>query len=225
MSGKLIVLEGLDGSGKATQTTLLCNMLRTHGCPVRHLEFPDYSHPSSALVRMYLEGEFGSQPQDVNAYGASSFYAVDRYASYLKFWKQEYEAGGVMVADRYTTSNAIYQMVKLERGEWNNYLQWLQDYEYERLRLPKPDAVIYLDMPTEISQRLMSKRYQGDETKKDLHESNVAFLAQCREAALYSAQALGWRVVPCAQGQEPRRIEAIHEDVFAIIREVFDFIC
>ena len=114
--GKLIVMEGLDGSGKATQTGLLCQYLESRGRRVRHIEFPDYREPSSALVKMYLNKEFGSNPGDVNAYAASSFYAVDRYASFLRFWRKDYLSGATIVADRYTTSNAVYQMVKKRPG-------------------------------------------------------------------------------------------------------------
>ena len=178
--GKLIVMEGLDGSGKATQTGLLCQYLESRGRRVRHIEFPDYREPSSALVKMYLNKEFGSNPGDVNAYAASSFYAVDRYASFLRFWRKDYLSGATIVADRYTTSNAVYQMEKTPREDWNKYLAWLQDYEYGKLQLPRPDLVLFLDMPTEISQRLLSGRYAGDERKKDLHESNVEFLTRCR---------------------------------------------
>lgn len=218
--GKLIVIEGLDGSGKATQTGLLYERLRRERERVFRLTFPDYKQPSSALVKMYLNGEFGGDPGAINAYAASSFYAVDRYASYIRFWKKDYEEGGLMLADRYVTSNAIYQMVKTEENDWNNYLLWLQDYEYGKLALPRPDFVIYLDMPTEISQQLMKERYQGDESKKDLHESNVEFLLQCRQAALYSAQRLGWNVIPCARDGRPREIEEIHRDVFALLKGV-----
>lgn len=221
MKGKLIVIEGLDGSGKATQTALLCDVLQQDGKPVRHITFPDYDQPSSALVKMYLNAEFGSNPEDVNAYAASSFYAVDRFASYLKFWKKDYQNGTVIVADRYTTSNAVYQMTKTKKEDWNNYLQWLQDYEYNKLQLPKPDLVLYLDMPTEISQSLMTARYHGNEAKKDLHERNRAFLTQCREAALYSAKKLGWKVIACSDSGQLRTIESVHQDVTAKIREVF----
>ena len=219
--GKLVVIDGLDGSGKATQTGLLFETLLSQGRQVKRLSFPDYRQPSSALVKMYLSGEFGGDPSAVNAYAASSFYAVDRYASYLKFWKEDYERGGLFLADRYTTSNAIYQMVKSGREDWNNYLDWLQDYEYGKLGLPRPDCVLYLDMPTEISQKLMSKRYQGDESKKDLHESNVEFLRQCREAALYSAKRLRWHVIACAKDGIPRTIEEIHHDICDVWKGVW----
>ena len=164
--GKLIVMEGLDGSGKATQTGLLCQYLESRGRRVRHIEFPDYREPSSALVKMYLNKEFGSNPGDVNAYAASSIYAVDRYASFLRFWRKDYLSGATIVADRYTTSNAVYQMEKTPREDWNKYLAWLQDYEYGKLQLPRPDLVLFLDMPTEISQRLLSGRYAGDARKQ-----------------------------------------------------------
>ena len=217
--GKLIVMEGLDGSGKATQTGLLCQYLESRGRRVRHIEFPDYREPSSALVKMYLNKEFGSNPGDVNAYAASSFYAVDRYASFFFFWRKDYLSGATIVADRYTTSNAVYQMEKTPPEDWNKYLAWLQDYEYGKLQLPRPDLVLFLDMPTEISQRLLSGRYAGDERKKDLHESNVEFLTRCRRTALYAAEAMGWHTVSCSQEGAPRKIEDIQRDIREIVSQ------
>ena len=217
--GKLIVMEGLDGSGKATQTGLLCQYLESRGRRVRHIEFPDYREPSSALVKMYLNKEFGSNPGDVNAYAASSFYAVDCYASFLRFWRKDYLSGATIVADRYTTSNAVYQMEKTPPEDWNKYLAWLQDYEYGKLQLPRPDLVLFLDMPTEISQRLLSGRYAGDERKKDLHESNVEFLTRCRRTALYAAEAMGWHTVSCSQEGAPRKIEDIQRDIREIVSQ------
>ncbi len=220
MKGKLIVIEGLDGSGKATQSALLQERLRGRGKCVRRISFPDYSQPSSALVKMYLSGEFGGDPQAVNPYAASSFYAVDRYASFQKFWREDYQAGGVIVADRYATSNAIYQMTKLPSSSWEEYLAWMEDYEYHKMQLPRPDLVLYLDMPPAVSQRLMNKRYGGDETKKDIHESHTAFLEDCRTTALYAAQKQGWQVIPCAQAGAPRPVEAIAAELFAAVLEV-----
>ena len=217
--GKLIVMEGLDGSGKATQTGLLCQYLESRGRRVRHIEFPDYREPSSALVKMYLNKEFGSNPGDVNAYAASSFYAVDSCASFLRLWRKDYLSGATIVADRYTTSNAVYQMEKTPREDWNKYLAWLQDYEYGKLQLPRPDLVLFLDMPTEISQRLLSGRYAGDERKKDLHESNVEFLTRCRRTALYAAEAMGWHTVSCSQEGAPRKIEDIQRDIREIVSQ------
>lgn len=216
--GKLIVIEGLDGSGKATQTNLLCEKLARQKKAFRKLSFPDYNEPSSALVKMYLNSEFGASPEEVNVYAASSFYAVDRYASFKKFWRTDYENGKIIVADRYTTSNAIYQLCRLDKRLWSDYLAWLEDYEYCKLELPRPDLVIYLDMPIEVSQRLMSQRYHGDDSQKDLHEKNVDFLRKCREAAMYTAETLKWQVIPCSEDGLPKKVEVISaaiEDVLS----------
>lgn len=213
MAGKLIVIEGLDGSGKATQAELLYNALLAREINVRKVSFPDYSSDSSALVKMYLEGQFGSDPGDVNAYAASSFYAVDRFASYKKDWGAFYDAGGIVIADRYTTSNAIHQCSKLPHAEWDGFLEWLFHYEYELLGIPTPDAVIYLRLDPAVSQKLMTGRYHGDEKKKDIHESNLTYLYHSRQAADYCAEKLGWHVVECLAGDGMRSMEDIHREI------------
>ena len=217
--GKLIVLEGIDGSGKSAQYRRLKARFEREGIDCRTIVFPRYDQESSALIRMYLEGRFGKDPEDVGACAASIFYAVDRYASFLRFWRKDYLSGATIVADRYTTSNAVYQMEKTPREDWNKYLAWLQDYEYGKLQLPRPDLVLFLDMPTEISQRLLSGRYAGDERKKDLHESNVEFLTRCRRTALYAAEAMGWHTVSCSQEGAPRKIEDIQRDIREIVSQ------
>ena len=188
MCSKIIVIEGLDGSGKATQTKLLEKKLLKNGKSVRRLEFPDYESPSSALIKMYLAGEFGDKPEDVNAYAASAFYAVDRIASFLKYWKKDYEQDTVILSDRYATSNLIYQMSKTDEEQWESFIEWQNDFEYTKMGIPKPDTVIYLDVDPNISQRLMEKRYNGDISKKDLHEKNLSYLLKCRKGALYTAK-------------------------------------
>lgn len=213
MSGKMIVIEGLDGSGKATQSSLLYEKLLAEGIPVRKVSFPDYESDSSALVKMYLAGEFGKDPGDVNAYAASTFFAVDRFSSYKSDWGKFYEDGGIVIADRYTTSNAIHQCSKLPREEWDSFIEWLFAFEFERMVIPAPDKVIYLQVNPAVSQKLMTKRYQGDESKKDIHESNLDYLAKSREAAQYCAHKLGWTTIQCDDGENMRAIEQIHEDV------------
>lgn len=212
----LIVLEGLDGSGKSTQLPLLEQELRQRG-PVRTVSFPDYSSPSSALVKMYLGGEFGDKPGDVNAYAAGAFYAVDRYASFKKDWQRDYESGVTILAGRYTTSNMIYQMEKLPRSQWEGYISWAEDFEYERLGLPRPQRVIFLDMPLDAAQKLLSKRYGGHDEKKDLHERDLRYLESCAQCARFAAEKLGWRVVECARGAEPLSIEEIHRRVVSAL--------
>lgn len=217
MSGKLIVIEGLDGSGKATQAKLLYKNLVQQGKQVREVSFPDYESDSSALVKMYLKGEFGSDPNDVNAYAASTFYAVDRYASYKKDWGRFYEAGGIIIADRYTTSNAIHQCSKLPEEQWDSFLNWLFCFEYDQLGIPAPDEVIYLQADTGVSQKLMTGRYDGDESKKDIHESNLEYMNRSRKAAEYCADKLEWKVVHCVKDGAMRSVEEIYADIVSYI--------
>lgn len=213
--GKLLVIEGLDGSGKDTQTRLLSEHLTKAGLNNTVISLPHYEDDSSALVKLYLGGAFGSRPGDVNAYAASSFYAVDRYAGYKTRWGGCYENGSVILANRYTTSNACHQMTKLPREQWDAYLGWLFSYEYDLLGIPKPDGVIFLDMPVDVSQKLLASRYAGDEAKKDVHERDVAYLAACHEAAAYCAEKLGWITVSCAENGAPKPVDVIAEEVYA----------
>ncbi len=218
MSGRLIVIDGLDGSGKTTQIERLERHLSAKGTAHRCIQFPDYDQPSSTLVKMYLAGEFGADADAVNAYAASSFYAVDRVASY-RFWKQDYQAGVMIIAARYTTSNAIHQMSKLPRPEWDGYLAWLEDYEYRKLGLPRPDQTVFLDMPTAVSRRLLAERYGGDEHKKDIHERDDRYRENCREAALYAAGRLGWDIVPCAADDRPLPPDVITASLLSLLKE------
>ena len=221
---KLIVIEGLDGSGKATQANLLCERLEHDGLNegsgrVRKVSFPDYDSQSSALVKMYLSGQFGTDPSSVNAYAASSFYAVDRYASFKKDWSEDYE-NGVIVADRFTTSNAIHQCSKLPQEQWDEYLDWLFEFEYMKLGIPEPDLVIYLKVDPEVSQKLMTRRYAGDESKKDIHERDIEYLRRSREAAEYCSQKLGWKIVECSKAGEMRSIDEIHGEIYGIVKKL-----
>ena len=218
--GRLIVIEGLDGSGKATQAKLLAETLQKQGLKVRSVTFPDYESDSSALVKMYLRGEMGSHPDDVNAYAASTFYAVDRYASYKKDWQKAYAEGEIIIADRYTTSNMVHQCSKLPKEQWESYLDWLFDLEYTKMGIPAPDAVVYLQVDPAVSQRLMSQRYQGDESKKDIHEKDTEYLARSRNAAEYCADRYGWRRVECTGDGAMRSIESIHASVLQTLKEI-----
>lgn len=218
--GKLMVIDGLDGCGKSTQLALLKDYLDACGASYRQISFPDYDQPSSSLVKMYLGGDLGGSPAAVNAFAASSFYAVDRYASFKMFWQADYEAGTPIVAARYTTSNAIHQMTKLPQAEWDAFLAWLEEYEYEKLGLPRPDQVVFLDMPLEVSQRLLAVRYDGDEGKKDIHERDLTYLAKCREAALYAAARCGWTVIPCNDGDNPLPVQTIHQQLVVCYKEM-----
>lgn len=211
--GKLIVIEGLDGSGKATQANLLCRSLEEKGIKVKKISFPVYDSDSSALVRMYLGGQFGSKPDDVNAYAASTFYAVDRFASFKTDWGKLYDEDYVIVADRYTTSNGVHQCSKLPQSEWQTYLDWLYNFEYRLMGIPEPDLVIYLDMSPEVSQKLLSQRYNGDESKKDIHEKDTEYLSKSRQAAKYCQEYDKWCTIKCNNGENPYTIDEIHSMV------------
>ena len=220
MSGKLIVLEGTDGSGKSTQFRLLCERFKNGGVPFQRLVFPQYSEPSSALIQMYLGGEFGSRPSDVNPYAASTFYAVDRYASWKKVWSEVYQSGGLILSDRYTTSNAVHQGSKLSFDEQDAFFDWLCDLEYNKMGLPAPDVVIYLDMPTEQSLHLLRSRESKTNTKGDIHEVDPEYLALCRQTALRAARHYNWHVISCIDGSgQVRELEQIHQEIVDVISE------
>ena len=217
MRGKLIVLEGTDGSGKATQARLLLQSLEEGGTACREIDFPRYGNPFAEPANLYLHGALGGKPGDVNAYAASVMFAVDRFASYKEDWGGFYESGGVVVANRYTTSNAVHQASKLPEGERQAFLDWLFDLEYRRLGLPEPDLVLYLDMPTEAARQLMRRREQQTNTQADIHERDGEYLRRCRESAREIAGDLGWIVISCAAGAGPRTPEDIHRQVAALV--------
>lgn len=214
--GKLIIFEGLDGSGKGTQAALTAQKLRQRGVTLRQVTFPDYDSESSALVKMYLSGRFGQKPDDVNAYAASSFYAVDRFASYKTDWGAFYREGGLVLSDRYTTSNAVHQCSKLPPAQWDGFLNWLFDFEYKKIGIPEPDLVLYLAVDPEVSQKLLENRYHGDESKKDIQEKDREYMARSRAAAEYCARTLGWQRIECTCADRAMRpVEEINAEILA----------
>ena len=220
--GKLIVIEGTDGSGKSTQFRLLTSRLEQEQVAFQKLVFPRYSEPSSALIRMYLGGEFGTSPNSVNAYAASTFYAVDRYASYKMDWGQWYENGGLVVSDRYTTSNAVHQASKEPKEKRKDFLSWLYDLEYGKLGLPKPDLILYLDVPTDFTETMMRRREQDTHTHADIHEQDLAYLAACRQSGKAAAAFYGWKVIQCVRDGKMRSIEDIHEEIYRLVRQCLE---
>ena len=212
--GKLIVIEGTDGSGKSTQFHRLTDRLRHEGRAFQQLVFPQYQEESSALIRMYLKGEFGTSPSDVNAYAASAFFAVDRYASYKKVWGQWYAQGGLVLSDRYTTSNGVHQASKEPPENRAEFLRWLYEFEYEKLGLPRPDLTIYLDVPTDFTEKLMRSREESTHTHADIHEQDLAYLATCRRTGKAAAAYYGWTVIDCVRDGKMRGIDDIHEEIY-----------
>lgn len=220
--GKLIVFEGTDGSGKSTQFKRLAQRLSAEGYDFRKLVFPQYEEPSSALIRMYLGGEFGDNPKDVNAYAASAFYAVDRYASYKKVWGQWYDRGGLILSDRYTTSNAVHQASKEPEQTRPEFLRWLYEFEYDKLGLPRPDLTIYLDVPTQFTEKMMRSREAALGTHADIHEKDLSYLATCRETGRQAAAFYGWTVIQCVRDGQMRSIEDIHQEIYCLVKHCLE---
>ena len=215
--GKLIVLEGIDGSGKSAQYRRLCTRMENDGIAYTHIVFPRYEKESSALIRMYLGGQFGSKPEDVNAYAASTFYAVDRFASYRSDWGPIYENGGLILSDRYTTSNAVHQGSKLPEEELPAFFDWLQDLEYEKMGLPRPDLVIYLDVDVELSLARMHRRQQKTHTSADIHEQDVGYLERCLRTARLAAAHYGWTCIPYLKDGKEREVDEKNREIYSVL--------
>lgn len=214
--GKLIVLEGLDGSGKGTQSKLLAEQLEKKGFSVRIIDFPVYDSESSAFVRLYLQGGLGGNPDDTGAYAASMFFAADRYISYRQDWQADRNREDtILIANRYTTANAYHQLSKLPEVEWDGFLDWLWDFEYSKLGLPAPEQVILLDVPQWLSDENVRKRSRETGQSLDIHETDLAYLAKCRKAALYVAERCGWTIIPCADETK----QFAREEISRTIRE------
>ena len=215
--GKLIVLEGIDGSGKSAQYRRLCARMENDGIAYTHIVFPRYDKESSALIRLYLGGAFGTHPGDVNAYTASAFYAVDRFASYRDDWGRIYENGGLILSDRYTTSNAVHQGSKLPDAELPAFFSWLADLEYNKMGLPEPDLVIYLDVDLETSRRRMRRREEKTHTHADIHEMDSDYLARCLHTADMACQYYGWTRIPFVKDGEERDVDEKNAEIYDII--------
>lgn len=212
--GKFIAIDGLDGSGKGTQSEKLVSYLKEQGKKVRVLSFPMYENESSAFVKMYLDGKLGDKPSDTNAYSASMFFACDRYISYVTDWKNDIlDPETIVVANRYTSANAVHQLSKLPKEDWEKFLTWLWDFEFDKLGLPRPDKVVYLELPPRLSLSLVKSRSQSTGQKMDIHEKDTEYMAHCYDAALYSCAHLGWEQIKCYEGDTIRTIEDIFEEI------------
>lgn len=216
MDSRLIVIEGLDGGGKTTQLELL----KKEYPNFRFITFPNYNSPSGEIVTDYLQGKFREDDKSVSAFTASCFYAVDRYISFKTDWGKDFYEGETVISARYVSSNAMYQMTKLPKERWDEYMNWLFDLEYNKFGMPKPFGTIFLDMPVEVSRKLLLKRYGGDSSKMDLHESNINFMRDCRRAAHYVAEKEGWSIIDCARDGEALPIDEIHRSVKNKIEEL-----
>ena len=218
--GKLIVLEAGDGSGKATQAKLLYDTMKKANYPVHLISYPDYDSESSALGRMYLRGDFGHKPEDVNAYEAATFFAVDRLAAYRTKWKKWYDAGDIIIADRYVASNAVHQYVKIpDERKQDDFIVWLWDLELVKFGLPMSDLTVFLDMEPEAAARLIQRRARMEDKEEDIHEVDRKYLEQVHAAYSDFAQRYGWKRVPCSEDGQVRDPAAIHADVLECVQQ------
>lgn len=221
--GILIAIDGVDASGKQTQTEILKKRLEAEGKEVKLVSFPAYDKPSSTLVKMYLDGAFGDKPSDVNAYATSTLFAADRFATYRTDWGKAYETGTVIIADRYVSSNLIHQASKIENEhDKDKFLEWLDDLEHGVYELPRPDVTIFLDMPPEYGAKLMRDRANkaNGESKKDIHESDFSYLEKSYNNAVYVAERFGWKKILCVKDEQIRSVEEIGEDIYSVVKEL-----
>ena len=222
--GYLIAFDGIDASGKTTQAKILEQKLKEAGKEILYLTFPDYESESSSLVKLYLNGNLGKNPNDVNAYASSSFFAADRYISYINGWKEFYDRdGSIIIANRYTTANAVHQLSKLEKTEWDKFLDWLYDYEFNRLKIPKPDLTVLFDMNPDVAMPLLEERAKKTQAMKDIHEADPEHLRKSYEAGLYAAKYLGWERIVCYRRNEagvlaPKPKEEISRNLFELVK-------
>lgn len=220
--GKLFVIDGTDGSGKQTQFIKLIERFNLEGIDYKTVSFPNYDSPSSALVKMYLSGDFGKNAKDVSPYIASNFYAADRYATFKTGFQEYYDNGGIILADRYTTASMVHQAGKIyDKQERKKFINWLFDLEFNLYGLPQPSRVFFLNMPVEKSTELMQNRENKftKESKKDIHESDKNHLIDSYNAACDVAKDYNWYEIKCMKNDKIRTIDDIHEEIFNEIKK------
>ena len=220
--GKLIVFEGIDGSGKSTQFEMICSRFTDENRLFKRLVFPRYSEPSSALIKMYLSGDFGTNPDSVNAYAASSFFAVDRFASFAQDWRDYYNEGGLLLTDRYTTSNALHQGAKIDVSKRERFFKWLYEYEYNALGLPAPDLVIYMDIDAEFAATRLKRRQTETGTTADIHENDMIYLNNSAESGKQAAAQFGWHSICCVDNGVERDVKDISSEIYMIVTQCLD---
>ncbi len=221
--GKLFVIDGTDGSGKQTQFNRLEERFKKEGIDYKTVSFPNYESRSSSLVKMYLSGEFGENAKEISPYIASTFYAVDRYATFQTGYKKYYEDGGIILADRYTTANMVHQSGKIkDKEERKKFLDWLLDFEFNLYGLPRPTEAFFLNMPPDYALKLIENRKNKftHEQKKDIHERDRSHIIDSYNAACNLVNEYdNWYEIKCVKDGQIRTVEDIHEEIFSVIKK------
>lgn len=220
--GKIIVIEGTDSSGKETQTKLLYERIKKIYDKTIKISFPNYESPACEPVKMYLAGKFGKDATKINPYPVSTMYAIDRYASFKQNWEKFYRDNYIIITDRYVTSNMIHQASKIEdKNKKEEYLKWLEDLEYEKIQIPKPDEIIFLKMPIEKAKILMEERKNKitGEEKKDIHELNEEYLKKSYDNACSISKKYSWTEIECVEENKIKTVEQINNEIFEKIKK------
>lgn len=223
--GKIIVIEGTDSSGKETQTKLLYERIKKLYNRTIKISFPNYESPACEPVKMYLAGEFGKDATKINPYPVSTMYAIDRYASFKQNWEKFYRDNYIIITDRYVTSNMIHQASKIEdRDKKEEYLKWLEDLEYEKIEIPRPDEVIFLKMPIDKAKILMEERKNKitGEEKKDIHELNEEYLKKSYDNACLISKKYSWTEIECVENSKIKTIEQINNEIFEKVKRFIE---
>lgn len=217
--GKLIVIDGTDGSGKATQTKLLANRLEKAGYKVRIEDFPQYGQKSAGPVEDYLVGIYG-KADELGAYVPSVFYAVDRFAASERI-RKHLKQGFIVISNRYVTANMAHQGGKIKNPKHREkYFKWITDLEYVFFKIPKPDLNVILHLPPEVSLKLVRKRgpqYYIGSKKRDVHERDIYHLRAAEKIYLSIAKRFKYKVVEGFVDGKLESPDEIGEKVFAIV--------
>lgn len=223
MNSKLIVIEGLDGSGKETQSKLLVERLQSNGINARLLSFPCYNSESSGPLRMYLNGQISKDPNDVNCYAAATMFAIDRYIDFKTHWEKEYDKGMVFVCDRYVLSNVLYQMIKLPESEWFEFWRWVKHLEYNLFNLPHPDLTLYLNVNSNVCNKLTKEREEQGKSKRDIHELNSGIQSKVEAAASYVCPKLSnlCKIDCCNSNKTLKNTDEILNNIYTAVLDWF----
>lgn len=215
----IIVIEGTDGSGKQTQTQKLYDFFKSNNYNVKRQSFPNYESESSFLVKKYLNGDFGDL-NTLTAKQCSTFFAVDRLCTMLEY-KDFLINGGILLLDRYVSSNILHQASKIkDKSKRDEFVTWLEIFEYNDLNLPKPDLTFFLDLKPEISKKLREERGELKAgTTKDIHEANAEYMAHCYNIGKDIAIQKDWKIIKCYKNENIKTIEDIHNEIVNIVKK------
>ena len=220
-----LVIEGIDGAGKETQTSLLKEYLKSLGKNVITQSFPNYGTDGCKPVQMYLDGKLSKTANEVNAYQSSVLFAVDRFCTMTQLIKN-ITKDSVVVFDRYVSSNMLHQGGKIHNDEdLEKYLKWLENFEFEVMKIPRPDKIFFLSVPPEISMELIKQR-KGlkSQTEKDIQESDENHLKNAYNTGMKISKMFGWEIIDCVDKEknQMRTKEDISKEIQQKVNQILN---